>query len=34
MMWDDLKGLVPQLLAALPRAERGKVTWIELSGNP
>ena len=26
---DDLKPLVPLLLAALPRALRGKVTWIE-----
>jgi len=26
---DDLKALVPALLAALPLAPRGKVTWIE-----
>jgi hypothetical protein len=25
----DLRELVPQLLAALPRAQRGEVTWID-----
>jgi len=24
----DLRGLVPQLLAALPTAKRGEVTWV------
>ena len=24
----DLRGLIPQLLAALPAAKRGEVTWV------